>query len=177
MQKKPRLILLILILLFFGPMFGAWYLYTTQKSGVQLLKKTTNHGTLIQPPLTLAQLSLPNTGAGKWLVIYIASLPCASECQKILYKMRQVRLTLGKDQNRVQRVILRQTGQPMAELPPEYAGTWHWQTDLMSQPRLSPENLYLIDPLGNIILQYPQDIAPKDLKDDIVRLLKTSRIG
>jgi hypothetical protein len=188
MRVKNKFSLIALILLFLGPLFGAWYLYTTEKGEP---KKMVHHGTLLQPPLDFAQLPITDTASGqalaakqfrgKWLIVYITALPCKKECQQVLYKIRQVRLTLGKDQRRVQRVILTPIEQSLGELPivlqKEYAGTASWQMKLNKQQQLSEGHLYLVDPLGNVFMRYPQDVAPRALKDDLVRLLKVSRIG
>ncbi len=38
-------------------------------------------------------------------------------------------------------------------------------------------SLYLIDPLGNLVLRYPDDPDIKGIARDLTRLLKASRIG
>jgi hypothetical protein len=39
------------------------------------------------------------------------------------------------------------------------------------------DGIYLVDPLGNIVLRYPKDADPTRMKKDITRLLSVSRIG
>ena len=39
------------------------------------------------------------------------------------------------------------------------------------------DHIYLVDPLGNLMLRFPKDADPNRMKKDIERLLKTSRIG
>jgi hypothetical protein len=178
MYVKNKLSFFALLFLFFGPLLAAWYLYST---GGSFSKKTVNNGTLIQPALALAQVTtgqqFQDKAKGKWLVVYITAQPCETECQQVLYKMRQVRLTLGKDQQRVQRVLLTSPKLSPEQLPKEFAGTWLWQMDVDKNKLLPQDHIYLVDPLGNIFMQYPQDVTPRALKDDLVRLLKVSRIG
>jgi hypothetical protein len=37
--------------------------------------------------------------------------------------------------------------------------------------------VYIVDPLGNLMMSYPSDAGPGDLYDDLRRLLRVSRIG
>ena len=37
--------------------------------------------------------------------------------------------------------------------------------------------IYLVDPLGNVVLRYPKDADPSRMKKDLERLLRVSRIG
>jgi len=39
------------------------------------------------------------------------------------------------------------------------------------------DHIYLIDPLGNLVLRYPRDADPSRIRKDITRLLRVSRIG
>ena len=40
-----------------------------------------------------------------------------------------------------------------------------------------PESIYLIDPLGNLVLAFPRDPDIKRMGNDLTRLLRASRIG
>ena len=37
--------------------------------------------------------------------------------------------------------------------------------------------LYLVDPLGNVMMSYNPKQSPKDIYSDLTRLLKASKIG
>jgi len=37
--------------------------------------------------------------------------------------------------------------------------------------------IYLVDPLGNLMMRFPPDLEPKSLLKDLKHLLKVSRIG
>jgi len=39
------------------------------------------------------------------------------------------------------------------------------------------DHLYLIDPLGNLMMRFPKDADPGKVKKDIAKLLKASAIG
>ena len=42
---------------------------------------------------------------------------------------------------------------------------------------LAVHHIYLIDPLGNVMMCYPKTATAKGMKKDLKRLLKVSRIG
>ena len=39
------------------------------------------------------------------------------------------------------------------------------------------DHLYVIDPLGNLMMRFPKDADPNKIKKDLIKLLKASRIG
>ena len=42
---------------------------------------------------------------------------------------------------------------------------------------IEAQRLYIIDPLGNLMMSYPPDINPRGIMKDLKKLLKFSRIG
>jgi len=51
-------------------------------------------------------------------------------------------------------------------------------SELESLNPLSAEtSFWLVDPLGNLMMRFPQDPDPAKMKKDLIRLLKASRIG
>lgn len=135
--------------------------------------KTTNG-----QPFTFAQLE------GKWLFITVDNAACDAYCEKKLWQIRQVRKTQGKYPERIERVwLISDGGQPAQRLRTEYDGTWLVDAAnsavLDSLPRQGAlaDHIYLVDPLGNLVLRYPRDADPSRMKKDLTRLLKVSRIG
>ena len=109
---------------------------------------------------------------------------CDDWCRRKLYIMRQVRLTQGKDMDRVERAwLLDDAAAPAAVLVSEYAGTYLLQAPgsalLAKLPATGSvrDHIYLVDPLGNLVLRYPRDADPSRIKKDLSRLLRASRIG
>jgi cytochrome oxidase Cu insertion factor (SCO1/SenC/PrrC family) len=152
----------------------------------------TNYGTLIEvralpeAPLTLVggtpfdfqQLR------GRWLLVVIDSGSCAPDCEKKLWMIRQVRQAQGEELRRVERVWLIDDSQtPDARLGHDYAGTW--MVDVRNQPFLEAfqpqgarrDHIYLVDPLGQVMMRFPRNPDPKSMIGDLRRLLKYSRIG
>lgn len=200
LQRRGRTRFILLAALFAAPFILAW-LYIAVFGGWRP-GTTVNHGTLVQParPLNLPALSrLVSERADTrlfgeadwrqgWTLVQIADGACSAECRATLHTTRQVRLALGKEASRVQRVLIN-TGE-MAE--PEYYATQHPLLILLSLPpndrtlvlsrftvngEAPAGRLFLVDPLGNLMMWYPLDIAPDALNDDLKRLLKYSQIG
>jgi len=164
--------------------FGAYYLY--QPEG------RINYGDLLEgkrlpeaslkltdgQPFSTAQL------AGKWLFVTVDDAACNAYCEKKLWQIRQVRKTQGKYPERIERVwLVTGGGKPAHRLGEEYEGTW--MVDAASSALLAAlpyagartDHIYLVDPLGNIVLRYPRDADPSRMRKDLERLLKISRIG
>ena len=93
----------------------------------------TNYGTLVEPQRPLPALSLRRLDGtavqaaslrGSWLMVQVDGGACDAACEQKLWKMRQVRLTTGKDADRVQRLWLIVDEAPLATLVMrEYDGT------------------------------------------------------
>jgi cytochrome oxidase Cu insertion factor (SCO1/SenC/PrrC family) len=198
-SKKPLFTVIIIFALFVVPFVLAWVLYEEQDT----FGKPSNNGQLIQPPLDLAKLSLQTldkkpvdqkTLRGKWLLLYINPNPiCDEACQKNIYNIRQIRTATGKEAERVQRAIITFSGQkPDAQLQTllkgPFAGTSHFlankqqvQQFLASSPEaklaIQTGSIYLVDPLGNVMMEYAPKANPSGIFKDLTRLLKVSQIG
>lgn len=121
---------------------------------------------------------------GKWTYLTVDSGACDERCQNKLWKMRQLRRTQGKYMERIERVWLLSDAQtPDSALLKEHQGTWIVRaagSALLSRlpPAADPQDaIYLMDPLGNLILRYRGDADPSRMKKDLERLLKVSRVG
>jgi cytochrome oxidase Cu insertion factor (SCO1/SenC/PrrC family) len=151
-----------------------------------------NYGELIEPqqlrdpelrlldgrPFRLSQLR------GKWVMLHIDSGACAEECRKKLVYMRQARLAQGKAMNRVERVwLLTDAVAPEDALVHEFEGTRIARAEgshvLAEFPvaRSRTDHIYVVDPLGNLMLRFPADPDPRRIVKDLARLLRVSRIG
>jgi cytochrome oxidase Cu insertion factor (SCO1/SenC/PrrC family) len=153
---------------------------------------TVNYGDLIGPgrlpdpaltqldgtPFRFSQLK------GKWALVSLDSGRCAVHCDEKLLYMRQLRLTQGKDQDRIERVwLVVDDAVPPAGLVARYPGTWVVRSADAGLLRLFPgkglatDHIYLVDPLGNVMLRFPRDPEPRLMIKDLSRLLKASQIG
>lgn len=130
--------------------------------------------------VTLADLK------GKWLMVQVDSGACATACQKKQYDMRQLRTAQGKESDRIERVWL--TTDDVAVDPKLLVGiegTHIIKADLGILEKWLPvdagttiqEHIYLIDPLGNLMMRYPKEADANKIKKDLSKLLKASAIG
>src|SRR5262245_60483774 len=182
-----RLSLLLIAAVTCAPLIAAYALFPLWRPTA-----FTNYGHLLPPtpiaaldagriedkPFTLAALR------GKWIFVMVDSGRCAGECRDKLYKMRQVRLTQGKDMQRIERAWLIDDDVPAAgELVSAYQGTHVVSargSALLSQLPADAsvrDHIYIVDPLGNLMLRYPRGADPSRMKKDVSRLLRVSQIG
>jgi hypothetical protein len=154
----------------------------------------TNYGDLIEPQRPASSFSVKQLDGtadalaslrGQWVMIQLAPAACDEFCRQRLWVMRQVRATTGKDRDRVARVWLLTDGAvPDAALLREYEGTRVLRADPAQVRALLPtagasieDHLWLMDPLGNLMLRWPKDADPNRMKKDLSRVLRASRIG
>ena len=151
-----------------------------------------NHGELLQtralPATQLTDLAgkrFPSDALhGKWQLVTIQAPSCDQRCQRLLYVMRQVRLTQGENMGRVGQLwLLAGSGVPEAKLLAEHpqmlvarAADPAWYAAFPVARELST-HVYLIDPLGNLVLRYDTSADPQGMIKDLTRLLKVSQIG
>lgn len=177
-----------LIALFLVPFILA---YLTYSKGLFLSGHTVNQGQLILPPIDITKLTLKDEMGhpiskqlflGRWSLLYVTP-QCDERCVKNLYYMRQIRQATGKNRERVQRVLLTLSDQPITKqlkqlLQKEYAGTEHViATKNFKKLALHQSSLYLVDPHGNVMMFYYTDTQPKQILKDLQRLLRVSQIG
>jgi cytochrome oxidase Cu insertion factor (SCO1/SenC/PrrC family) len=183
---------------FFAPLIIAFALYY----GVEGWRPSgqTNHGELVQPPQPLPEIDLASGNAlplaasvfkGKWTLVYVGAGECDARCREALTLMRQTRLALNDDLPRVQRVFL--VTQACCDTP--YLQTEHegllvgllegeggaqfrevFQA-AVPEPIDQAGRIYIVDPLGNLMMSYPRNSEPKGLLIDMKKLLKLSHIG
>jgi len=182
-----RLQFTLLALVFFGPLLLAAGMYFTGASFQP--DGRTNHGDLLQPVLPIAEempdSSLLNNIGGRWLLLYSNNGACDDACNHALYILRQSRLALGQERDRLGRVLLRVESAPDTVNPGEnYAGTIILTDDALSEwlqdkkpAAAAPGGYFLIDPLGNLVMYFSPKIDPSAMVEDIEHLLELSRIG
>jgi len=152
-----------------APVLAGWALYLSGWRPVE----TGNYGELIPPrPLSGAPFDALR---GKWVLVTFDAAACDAYCEKKLYFMRQVRRAQGKDMDRVERLwAVTDGGKPRPELLAAIEGT---HVVRFNDPSFSADHVYVVDPLGNLMLRFPRDPDPSKMLKDLQRLLRYSRIG
>lgn len=149
------------------------------------------HGRLLNPVVTAEDYKFANNqtieSAGKaWkILIYGSGERCDQMCELNVALAEHVRLALGKDASRVRLIYVHRgkrseafnTGDVKTLAP----GVLFWE---IVQGPLIPGKIYIMDPMGNVMLEY--DWAPdaksaplhgKGMLKDLRKLLKYSHIG
>lgn len=198
--RRGRRQLLALAALFFVPLAVAFWLY--YGPGHWRPSGATNKGDLIDPARPLPAVSLPAADGtptstdflrGKWTILYVGDGACDARCREALYLTRQTRIALNKDMDRVQRVFLA-TGHCCATA---FLASEHPDLLVVRLDGEGPEGakllsafpavdgitpaaaglIYVIDPLGNLMMSYSPAAPDTALLTDLRKLLKLSHIG
>ncbi len=120
---------------------------------------------------------------GKWVLLMVDSGKCDEQCRKKLYYMRQVRLVQNKEMNRIERVWLIDNGEvPEPKLLNDFKDSWFISAKdseiLASIPAKASQHdhIYLIDPMGNLMMRFPKNPDPAKMVKDLKRLLQVSQM-
>ena len=198
-RRRSRASLLFILALFAAPVVLAWLLYYVFPGWIPAA--TSNHGELVKPVRKVPDFSLQTVSGktitakflqGKWTFVYLHEGACEHACVEQLYKVRQVRLTQGKNIDRLQRLMLWSPGavpeaarrelqehfpgQVIGLLPPDpqqLIATF----GVDGKAALGAERVYLVDPLGNLMMVYGPADEPRGMIKDLERLLKYSGLG
>lgn len=196
--KSSRRQLWLVVAMFFVPLGIAFLMYYGNVGWRP--EGSTNNGELIDParPLPEAALATPSGTPtapdflrGKWSVVFVGAGACDDDCRKALTDIRQVRLALNQNSTRVQRVFL--YSGPCCDEPyfsTEQAGLIAASVDdaagksvldvfpaANGVEAMAAGRLYLVDPLGNLMMSYERGAPVKGLLDDLKKLLNLSHIG
>jgi len=186
-RHRGRRVALVILALCAAPTVAAWLVYVLWQPRPRL-----NHGELIEAraisdpelrrldgsPFRLSQLR------GRWVLLQIDSAACAEACGKKLLYMRQARVAQGKDAGRIERVwLLADAARPDAALLRDHEGLRVARAPGRAflaefpAPRSPSDHIYLLDPLGNLMLRFPGDPDAQRMVKDLERLLRASRVG
>ena len=187
---RSRLILLGVALVFIIPILVSWYLvfFSDFKKG----DGGTQKGELISPVIPLGEPEVFNLKSktiesinGKWTLLFFVENECNQLCEDKLYQLRQIRLALGKDRDKIDRLLVSKNKQQWSQ----YTNSFNGQKYIDPTSRdynglikkfndyagLDLKATYLIDPYGFLMMKYPQDDNPMGTIKDIERLIKNQK--
>ncbi|WP_371867975.1 SCO family protein [Pseudoduganella rivuli] len=190
-RSRGRWKLLAVLAVCAAPMIASYLTYYVIKP-----EGRTNYGALLDPrqhPIpAMASTQLdgkPGTlddYKGKWIMLKVGPSDCAQACQDQLFAMRQLRTMQGKEASRIERVWLITDNEPLETvLLRVNDGTRMLRAPLDAVQKWLPveqggkasDHIYLIDPLGNLMMRFPKDADPSKVKKDLGKVLKASAIG
>jgi cytochrome oxidase Cu insertion factor (SCO1/SenC/PrrC family) len=196
--RRARRRLLLLIAIFSLPVLIAYALYFSgwrpETSG--------NYGELVQPPRALPELVLQTLDGralrvselrGKWTLLMFGAAECPKPCEAALDKMHRIILAQGKEATRVRAAFVVTDLRARDWLQyaiKDYPGTLvltgsadtmrmltSYFTLSKGAPLNDPNRIYVIDPLGNLMMSYPADADANRMRKDLARLLRVSQVG
>lgn len=192
MQRKGRKVFLLMLVFFIVPIIVVIMMYKLnwKPSGASI-------GELVSPARLLNSSKELKSNEGlvlpakfwkeKWSVVYVAA-DCEKACLDKLHDMRQLHVSLYKDIDRAQRVLIT-TSQDVANIKRDYpdlivinqptANVLNFvrQFQIDGENTVSSNRLYLVDPLGHLMMSYQSKVPLADVRKDITRLLRYSWAG
>jgi hypothetical protein len=182
---RSRLTLWLIFAVCAAPLIASYAAYYFLRPAAHV-----NYGELLEPrPLPAAALALADGRPfrltelkGEWVLVTVGAAACDERCRERLVYMRQVRLAQGKEAERIERVwLLSDEGVPGAALVAEHPGLIIARdpgaTILSALPaaRTAADHIYVVDPLGNLMMRFPADPDPRRMLKDVARLLRHSK--
>jgi cytochrome oxidase Cu insertion factor (SCO1/SenC/PrrC family) len=198
-SRWSRWVTLIIFAISILPLVAAWWILEGLQEGGKFA--TRNYGELVTPARPLNDTVLKTWEGknlaiselrGKWTLIIFGPAECDELCRENLYKTRQVRLAVGKDMRRVQRLWITNEVSSLGKqswlreqhsdlLVASEGETKKGFVDQFVLPEtsdpLKAQRVYVVDPIGNIVISYPPDEKAEHILKDLKRLLYVSQIG
>ncbi len=194
-QQRNRLIIMLLFGIALVPFMLAWIM----DGKAPFIAGKTNKGQLITPIIATERSDLvgfDNFSAdniaelkGHWVLLNVVpQADCGKICLEAIHKTKQLRLMLNKDLTRTRRAVVF-----FKDVSPETANQWLQDDKVLLKVKPSatlaekiakirngaiPEGmLFLMDPAGNLMMQYEPGFDPYKVKSDLMHLLRISQIG
>ncbi len=188
---RGRVVLIGIFLLFFVPVLAALLLniYAPKWQPFGQI----NHGELVVPAIAVKVSSLKALDGevlkegfltDHWTLVYEGAGDCGSGCETALHNIQQVRLALGKERHRVQRLFIDSNSsagakQRIKHLLIQYPGmrvvTLMTGSQFGSSILKDPKPIMLVDPQSFLMMRFPVTLHPSDMLRDLRRLLKLSK--
>ena len=197
-QKQNQKTIILLLLAFIVPVLMAYLVYVNMGD----VSKTRNNGELVIPPRPLESFSLQNESGqafgfeqlkGNWNLVYIGNGKCAETCRDRLSIMHQSRIAQGKAMSRVGLIYIaldKNEAANAGSLKKEFARLTvltGGQDDITKTLKLFETDaainikdgnlIFMLDPLGNLMMRYKKDVRLIGIIKDMEHLLKVSQIG
>lgn len=189
-RKNPYAVWFV-VLAFIAPVALAYFMFYFVE-----VTSFTNKGEIFKPVIAIETLGLRDeTGAVipkdkltyKWRIYSFVGSHCDEDCNKRLYDVKQMHTRLGKDAHRLIQVIVHIdiADSSLTELiKKEYPAALNLYGDedelaaaIRNNAQLRDNEIYIMDPMGNIMMRFKKDQPVEDIHFDLRKLLKASQIG
>jgi hypothetical protein len=187
---RGRLKMLLVLLVCAAPVIASYFTYFVIRP-----EGRTNYSELILPTRPLPDLPFTDlagapvraaTLKGQWLLVVVSGGACDARCEKHLWVQRQLRETLGREKDRLDKVWLitdQATPRPQTlqaigagssatvlRVPEEALAQWL----IPGKDGALDAHMFIVDPRGEWMMRVPGDPDPARLKRDIEKLLRAS---
>ena len=187
--RRGQLKLLAVFGVVVGPILVAWLMAST---GMGVPEGHTNKSDLLQEDVSVQSWSsgLEPIGYGApWRLTVTTPGECLAQCLALVHEARQINVALGREAGRVEHVLL--PAQPLSaqirerietefpRLAVQPLDATAYRNSLGNQPqewRQEPQ-LWVVDPLGRVVLRRNPERPGRQILDDLKHLLKVSKIG
>jgi len=159
--------------------FGTLFFYASPN---YFSESTVNYGELVRPIIATDRDDIEIEGnsslQGIWTIAYVSNR-CNDACEKAVADMKTIRTLMNDDMRRIQRmIIIEDSSTPVSNDESLIKARLNSEKLKHSLKKYTENAIYLIDPIGNIMLYYePQNIDIRLVIKDLKRLFKYSRIG
>ena len=153
-------------------------------TGIGVPEGTSNHGELMNPGLVVPKQVNALQG-GRWGLVMVGD-QCDQPCKDQLVLMQQVHKSLGKEFGRMQSIWFKYqdhelfpAGKPGGEASTQTSRVTEEMSNWLTLNQLPSDDysIWLIDPLGNLVLRFSPGTDGRDMLTDIRFLLKASKVG
>jgi cytochrome oxidase Cu insertion factor (SCO1/SenC/PrrC family) len=182
-QPRSRRALWLILAVCAAPIVASYTAYHFWRPAGQV-----NYGELLEPRPLWGEALVSIDGSpfrlsdlkGEWVLLTAGPAACDEACRRKLVYMRQVRLAQGKESARIERVwLLTDSGEPEAALIAEHPGLRIARdgkvAGALPAPRSPSDHVYIVDPLGHLMMRFPADPDPQRMLKDVARLLRHSK--
>jgi hypothetical protein len=186
---------------------STWLWYFVERGDVDIIGAlgTANSGELLAEPINIRELEFEAADGStvglssiepKWTMLLVNDgATCDAACNELLYVTRQIRIAIGRDYQRTQRLLIVDTPidliqsnddtegpsddtMPlMPQLERDHVDLNVWRREdqaVLPEGQSEPSAWYLVDPSGWVMMRYTTDVNYKDVIGDIKFLLKNS---
>lgn len=191
-RSKKTFYLLVLVFILPFTLAILLHLFDLKPSGK-------SYGNLIQPPKSLQLPELKDTLSKQfkpaqwkkiWTIVTVDTTGCNAPCVARIHMLKQVHTSLNKEIDRVQRILLVPAdikAEVFSDLQKKYpdliilvgadAEMVKFSAEFTTGKDSTESSIFLVDPLGNLMMSYPEKFDPKGMRSDLTRLLKNSWAG
>ena len=192
MQQRGRKVFMLMLVFFIVPIIVVILMFKLNwKPSGSSLGELVTPPRLLNTPTTLetddTKVIAPELWKEKWSIVYVAAT-CEKACLEKLHDMRQLHVSLYKDIERTQRVLIT-TASDVSKIKRDYPDLIVINQPVSDVDNLSQQfqingdnvssgnRLYLVDPLGHLMMSYQPSVPLADVRKDITRLLRYSWAG